>query len=80
MKSVGIVRKLDSLGRIVLPKELRRTFKIEISDPIEIFTEDFSIVLRKYTPACNFCGEASDVVSFKDKLICKNCLEELKKL
>lgn len=78
MKSTGIVRKVDQLGRIVLPAELRRTFKIKEGDDIEIYTEGEQIVLQKYRPACIFCGEVSNVSIYKGKRICKNCLKELK--
>ena len=78
MTSTGIVRKLDELGRIVLPIELRRTLDINDRDPLEIFVEDSTIILKKYEPACIFCGDARDVVNYKGKNICKNCLNELK--
>ena len=79
MKSTGVVRKLDDLGRIVIPIELRRTMDIELRDTLEIFVEDDKIILKKYHPACIFCNDARDVIYYKDKLICKRCLEELKK-
>lgn len=79
MKSTGVIRKLDDLGRIVIPIELRRTMDIGLRDTLEIFVEDDKIILKKYHPACIFCNDARDVVSYKDKLICKRCLEELKK-
>lgn len=78
MKSTGIVRKVDELGRIVLPKELRATFDIKHRDPLEIYVDGENIVLRKYEPACIFCGSAVDVVTFKDKKVCKECIENLK--
>ena len=77
MKSTGVVRQLDSLGRIVLPIVLRRTMDINFKDMIEIFVEDDRIVLKKYHPACIFCGDARNVVTFKDKLVCQNCMDEL---
>jgi transcriptional pleiotropic regulator of transition state genes len=77
MKSTGIVRKVDSLGRIVLPIELRRVMGIDIKDPIEIFVDEGKIILKKYQPACFFCENATDIVTFKEKKICKSCLEEL---
>ncbi len=80
MKATGIVRKVDELGRIVLPIELRRTLNIEIKDPVEIFVEGDFILLKKYEPACVFCGNAKDVETFNGKNICKNCLDEIKKL
>ena len=76
---MGVVRKLDDLGRIVIPIELRRTMDIGLRDTLEIFVEDDKIILKKYHPACIFCNDARDVIYYKDKLICKRCLEELKK-
>lgn len=79
MKSTGIVRKVDELGRIVLPIELRRTLDIEVKDSLEIYVDGSQIVLKKYEPACIFCGNAKDVVNFKGKNICQECLAEMKK-
>ncbi|MDD2217519.1 MAG: AbrB/MazE/SpoVT family DNA-binding domain-containing protein [Eubacteriales bacterium] len=80
MKATGIVRKVDELGRIVLPIELRRTLDIEIKDPIEIFVDEEYILLKKYEPACIFCGNAKNVVSIKGRNVCGDCLKELKEL
>lgn len=77
MKSIGIVRKIDELGRVVLPIELRRTLNIDIKDPVEIFVEGDLIILKKYEPACIFCGEATNVENFRGKNVCKSCAEEL---
>lgn len=77
MKSTGIVRKVDELGRIVLPIELRRTMDISVRDSLEIFVDGASIVLKKYQPSCVFCDDAHDVVNFKGKNICTTCLKEL---
>ena len=77
MKSTGIVRKIDELGRIVLPMELRKKMDISNRDPVEIFTEDDKIILKKYQPSCVFCGDADDVTYFKGKLVCKNCIKDL---
>ena len=77
MKATGIVRKIDSLGRIVLPKELRKVMDINIKDPVEIFVEEDQIILQKYEPACLFCGSADDVIEYEGKMICKNCLAKL---
>ena len=77
MKATGIVRRTDHLGRIVIPKEIRRTLEIVEGDPLEIYTEGEQIVLKKYEPCCVFCGEAKEVVNYKGKNICKNCLEEI---
>lgn len=78
MKSTGVVRKLDNLGRIVVPIELRRTMDIDLGDTLEIYTEDDKIILKKYHPSCIFCNDARDVIHYKGKLICKKCLEQLK--
>lgn len=78
MKSTGIVRKVDELGRVVLPIELRRTLDIAEKDALEIFTEGASIILKKYEPACIFCSDAKDVINYKGKNICSECMKELK--
>ena len=78
MKSVGIVRKVDELGRVVIPIELRRTLGIEEKDALEIYVDGEHIILKKYEPACIFCDDARDVIMYKGKNICKKCLEELK--
>ena len=78
MKSTGIVRKLDELGRVVLPMELRRTLNINEKDPLEIYVDGNLILLKKYEPACIFCGEANDIISHKGKNICMNCLRDIK--
>jgi len=80
MKATGIVRKVDELGRIVLPIELRRTLNIEIKDPLEIYVDGESILLKKYQPACVFCGSSDDVIQVKGKNICANCIKELQEL
>lgn len=77
MKATGIVRKVDELGRIVLPIELRRTLDIAIKDPIEIFVDGNSIVLKKYEPCCVFCGSDKHVTEFKGKIICAACKKAL---
>ena len=80
MKSTGIVRKVDELGRIVLPIELRRTMDIAEKDAIEIYGDGASIILRKYEPTCVFCGDAKNVTNYRGKNICPSCLKELKSL
>ncbi len=77
MKSTGIVRKVDELGRIVLPIELRRTLDIAEKDSLEIYVDDDSIILRKYQPACIFCDNARDIVVYKGKNVCKDCIKSL---
>ena len=78
MKSTGIVRRVDELGRIVLPIELRRTLDIKERDSLEIFVEGASVVLKKYRPTCIFCDSARDISLFKGKNICPKCLKELR--
>ena len=77
MKSTGIVRKVDELGRIVLPIELRRTLGIEEKDRIEIFVDGESIILRKYQPAGIFCDNAKDIINYKGKNICPDCIRAM---
>lgn len=78
MKSTGIVRKVDELGRVVIPIELRRTLGIAEKDSLEIYVDGEHIILKKYDPSCLFCQEARDVKTFKGKNICPACLDELK--
>lgn len=78
MKSTGVVRRVDELGRIVLPIELRRTLDIAEKDALEIYVEGEQIILKKYEPSCVFCGETKDTFNYKGKQICKNCLNEIK--
>ena len=78
MKATGIVRKVDHLGRIVLPAELRKVLDINANDPLEIFTEDDMIIFKKYDPSCIFCSEARDVKDYMSKKICSKCFEEMK--
>ena len=73
MKSTGIVRKVDFLGRIVLPMDLRRTYNIQANDSVEIFVDGDQIVLHKYEPACVFCGSFGDIRNFKGKNVCHVC-------
>ena len=78
MKSLGIVRRIDHVGRIVLPKELRRLFDlVDNEDSLEIFVEDDKIILKKYEPACVFCNSADNVVDYMGKKVCKDCIEKL---
>ncbi len=80
MKSTGIVRKVDELGRIVLPIELRRTLDIAERDALEIYVEGSTIILKKYEPACIFCGDARDVITYKGRNVCRTCLDSMQKL
>jgi transcriptional pleiotropic regulator of transition state genes len=81
MKTTGIVRKLDDLGRIVIPKETREQLYIAIKEPLEIFLdeEDNAIILKKYTPGCVLCGDMSGGKIIFGKTVCNNCLEEIKR-
>jgi transcriptional pleiotropic regulator of transition state genes len=78
MKSTGIVRKIDDLGRIVLPKELRNVLDIKERDPMEIYVDGSFIMLQKYEPSCVFCGNAGNITTFKGKNICADCRDSLK--
>ena len=80
MKSTGIVRRIDELGRIVLPIEIRKNLSLSSRDAVEIFVNEDTIVLKKYEPACIFCGSPKDVEVFKDKNICPACKKELAEL
>lgn len=78
MKTTGIVRKVDDLGRIVLPIELRRTLDIELRDPLEIYVEGDKIILKKYNPSCIFCGSNDNIFIYHEKNVCEACIDELK--
>ena len=80
MKSTGMVRKIDELGRIVIPAEIRQNMDLKVKDTVEIFTDENRIILQKYQPCCLFCNNADNVVYFRDKRICCSCLEKLKSL
>lgn len=77
MKSTGIIRRVDELGRVVIPIEIRNQFNIVEKDPIEIYVDGSSIVLKKYEPNCVFCGSTENLVEYKDKLVCDKCSIEL---
>ena len=77
MKSTGIIRKVDDLGRIVLPIELRRTLDISERDELEIFMENDRIVLQKFEPACVFCGSSQALVSYRRKNVCQKCIKNM---
>ncbi len=74
MKATGIIRPVDNLGRLVLPKELRKVFHIEEKDELEIFVEDNMIILKKYEPVCIFCGKSNNLVELSDKSVCSDCV------
>ena len=80
MKSTGIVRRVDELGRVVLPIELRNKFGITEKDPMEIYVDGSSIILKKYEPNCSFCGSSKKVTNFQDKVVCEKCISNISKL
>jgi len=80
MKATGIVRRIDDLGRVVIPKELRRTHFIEEGDPLEYFVEDDKIIIRKYQPGCFFCGSTESLHLFHGKPICIPCINKASEL
>ena len=77
MKSTGIVRRIDELGRVVLPVELRRSMGLEVKDSIEIYVEGDSIILKKFSQSCIFCGSDKRITFFRNKNVCEKCLAEL---
>lgn len=77
MKATGIVRKVDELGRIVLPIELRRTLDINVGDPLEIYVDESSVVLKPYRRGCILCGSVGDTAEFSGKTICIKCAKEI---
>ena len=77
MKSTGIIRKVDELGRIVLPIELRRILDIAERDELEIFMEQDRIVLQKFEPACLFCGSVNGLITFRGKNVCQDCINKM---
>ncbi|WP_025690911.1 AbrB/MazE/SpoVT family DNA-binding domain-containing protein [Paenibacillus zanthoxyli] len=77
MKATGIVRRIDDLGRVVVPKELRRMLNIEEGDPIEFFSDGDKVILKKYSPGCTFCGEEEHLQSLGGKPICLKCVQIL---
>ena len=80
MKSTGIVRQVDDLGRFVLPKEMRKIMNLNPKDSIEIYVEKGQIIFKKYESGCHFCGEIKENTYYKDKFVCKNCIEKLNTL
>ncbi len=80
MKTRGIVRRVDELGRLVIPKELRREIGVMDGDEVEILGGEGCIVIKKYSPVCFLCGSAEELVSFKGRKICSDCIRELDSL
>lgn len=80
MKSTGVVRNLDKLGRVVIPIELRRALGIGTEEPVEIYVENDLIVLQKYAAVCIFCGNENEVTEIEGKNVCKSCINKIKNL
>ena len=80
MKATGIVRNVDSLGRVVIPIELRRKLGIEVQDSMEIFMDGDLIILKNYQPLCIFCGKDKGLKRVFGKNVCEECVEELKQI
>ncbi len=78
MKPAGFLCKIDKLGRIVVPKPLRRKYDLNVDDTIELFTEPDAIVMKKYAMRCTFCSSGDDLEEYRGKTICRRCLTELK--
>ena len=80
MIPIGVVKRMDRLGRILLPSDLRTAMNIKTDDPFEIFVDSDCIILKKYAPSCMFCNSCESVASFKGKNICATCLKELREI
>lgn len=78
MKSTGIVRQIDHLGRIVIPKEIRRSLQFNENEPLEVYVDGEYIIFQRYSPGCLLCGEIENIKQIKDKKICQNCADELR--
>lgn len=77
MKSIGVVRKIDQLGRLVIPKEIRKVLDMPVGTSIEFYTEGDTVVLKKYQPDCLFCSNGDDLIIYKGKHVCASCMKEL---
>jgi len=77
MKSTGIIRKVDDLGRVVLPIEFRRVLDISERDEVEIVLENDQIILQKFEPVCVFCGGNQELISFNRKNVCRTCIQKM---
>ena len=80
MKSTGIVRKIDDLGRMVIPIELRKTMNIDKKDPMEIYVDEEKIILKKYEPACIFCSNADNTFEYEGKIVRRDCVDKMAEL
>lgn len=80
VKSTGIVRRVDEMGRIILPAELRERYHIRRGDSLEIMFDDASVILRKYQPFCIFCDGDDGLVRFRGRSVCRRCISEVQLL
>jgi transcriptional pleiotropic regulator of transition state genes len=80
MKATGVVRRVDELGRVVIPCELRRNMNIQDRDSLEIFVDEDVIILKKHEPACTFTGSADELVDYKGRKVSKQAIQEMAKL
>ncbi len=80
MKPAGVVRKVDQLGRIVLPKSLRKRYQMNEGDPVEILVQGDQIILERYRPRCVFCGSMEQVADFKERYLCSECMGQMQHL
>ncbi len=80
MKNTGITRKLDELGRVVIPREIRENLKLEEKEPLAIYIEGSSIILRKYEQSCIFCGCSKNLIEFKNQYICSKCMKKVQSI
>ena len=81
MKSTGMVRAVDKMGRVVIPKEIRKQLKVENDvDSFEIYMENDKVILKKYQPTCIFCDSLSESVSFEGYNVCKSCIAKLNRI
>jgi transcriptional pleiotropic regulator of transition state genes len=80
MHDTGIVRRVDDLGRIVIPMELRRTLGIKVKDPMAIYVEGEQIILMKHSDSCAICGDTeAEKVDVKGRAVCKSCIDAIRK-
>lgn len=80
MNNTGMIRRVDELGRLVIPIEIRNRFDIKEKDPMEIYVDEDSIIIKKYETNCLFCGETENLIEFHKKLVCKKCINQLLKI
>ena len=80
MKTPGMIRKMDELGRIVIPQGIRKALEMQSGDSVELCMEGDRLVIRKYTSTCVFCGSREQLLRFEEKHICQDCLQALRKV